>query len=408
MTIEERPPHPFVYTLLIAPFGVVGGYVTVAMVFLATRYGLTVEDGALLITAGVFPHVWKFLWAPIVDTTLTRKRWYWISVLFCTVGIVAMSAIPLSRANFALLEVVIFTTNLATTFLGMAVEGLIAHATPESQRGRVGGWFQAGNLGGTGIGGGAGLWMATHLPSPWMAGAALGLSFLGMASVLRYVPEAVADLRRTTVVGMMADVLVDLWQTVKSRRGLLCAALCVLPIGTGAASGVLAQAEVAEKWGVGEQIVSLVNGALGGGVSALGCLVGGEICARFSSRRVYAAVGVLMAGVAVAMALSPFVPTSYVVFNLLYSFVTGLAYAAFTGFVLDAIGKGAAATKYNVFASLSNTPIAYMGLVLAAVYQRYDSKAMLFAEAAAGLLGIAILAVVATLLRERRVVAQRA
>ena len=33
--------------------------------------------------------------------------------------------------------------------------------------------------------------------------------------------------------------------------------------------------------------------------------------------------------------------------------------------LFDAIGKGAAATKYNVFASLSNTPITYMGLVLA-------------------------------------------
>jgi hypothetical protein len=31
--------------------------------------------------------------------------------------------------------------------------------------------------------------------------------------------------------------------------------------------------------------------------------------------------------------------------------------------IVDAIGLGAAATKYNVFASLSNMPIAYMTLV---------------------------------------------
>src|SRR5690349_9520689 len=186
---SPRPPHPFAYTLLIVPFGAVSGYGSVAMAFLCTRFNLSVEDGAMLIAAGMFPHVWKFLWAPVVDTTLSRKRWYHISVALCAVGITAMSAVPMSKANLPLLEVVIFTASLASTLLGMSVEGLMAHATPPDQRGRVGGWFQAGNLGGSGLGGGAGLWMATNLPSPWMAGAVLGLVFIAGSVTLRFVPE---------------------------------------------------------------------------------------------------------------------------------------------------------------------------------------------------------------------------
>ena len=224
------------------------------------------------------PHVWKFFWAPIVDTKLTRKRWYVISAVVCAAGITAMSAIPLAKQNMFLLECVIFVTNLASTFLGMSVEGLMAHATPPEQRGRVGGWFQAGNLGGSGLGGGAGLWMATNLPSPWMSGAVLGLIFMAGSSMLRFVPDASADARATSLLGAMRGVLVELWQVAKSRSGILCTVLCILPIGTGAASGVLAQAAVAAKWGVGENTVSLVNGVLNGLVSALGCLVGGEIC----------------------------------------------------------------------------------------------------------------------------------
>lgn len=397
-----RVPHPIVYTVLTVPFGAVSGYVSVAMAFLATRFGLSVEDGALLIAAGMVPHVWKFFWAPIVDTKLTRKRWYVISAVVCAAGITAMSAIPLAKQNLFLLEGVIFVTNLASTFLGMSVEGLMTHATPPEQRGRVGGWFQAGNLGGSGLGGGAGLWMATNLPSPWMSGAVLGMIFMAGASMLRFVPDASADARATSLLGAIRSVLVELWQVAKSRGGILCTVLCILPIGTGAASGVLAQAAVAAKWGVGENTVSLVNGVLNGLVSALGCLVGGEICARFSSRRVYAAVGMLMAAVAAAMAVCPFVPSMYVVFILAYAFTTGLSYAAFTGFVLDAIGKGAAATKYNAFASLSNAPITYMGLVLAAAYTRLGAEGMLFTEAAGGLLGIVVLGVVAGALRARR------
>ncbi len=399
---DPRPPHPFAFTLLIVPFGAVSGYVSVAMAFLATQFGLDVTDAAVLIATGMLPHVWKFFWAPIVDTTLTRKRWYLITVVLCAVGIVAMSAVPLSKHTMPLLEGVIFITNLASTFLGMSVEGLMAHATPPAQRGRVGGWFQAGNLGGTGLGGGAGLWMATHLPAPWMSGAALGLFFLGGAAALRCVPEALAETRAGSLVSAMRGVVVELWETIKSRRGILCGVLCILPIGTGAATGVLAQAEVAAAWGVGEDTVALVNGVLNGVISALGCLVGGEICARFNPRVMYAVFGALMAAVAVAMAFTPFVPSTYVFFTLAYAFVTGLSYAAFTGFVLDAIGKGAAATKYNGFASISNAPIAYMGLILAEVFKQYAARGMLIAEAAFGVAGIVVLAVIAAALREKR------
>ena len=398
-----RAPHPFVYTVLIVPFGAISGYVTVAMAFLATQFQLTVEDGAQLIAAGMVPHVWKFFWAPIVDTTLTRKRWYLISVALCALGITAMSAIPLGKSNLFLLEAVIFITNLASTFLGMSVEGLMAHTTPPSQRGRVGGWFQAGNLGGSGLGGGAGLWMATHMPAPWMSGAVLGVLFLAGAAMLRFVPEAYAEARIGSLLHSMRAVLIEIWQMIQSRAGILCAALCILPIATGAATNVLSQAEVAAKWGVGENTVSLVNGVLNGLVSAFGCLIGGEICARFSSRRVYAAVGLLMAAVAAGMALAPFVPAMYVVFIMAYAFVTGLAYAAFTGFVLDAIGKGAAATKYNAFASLSNAPITYMGLVLAWAFTHWGAAGLLFTEAAAGVLGLIVFGAVAAAVYSRRV-----
>lgn len=389
-----KPPHPGCYTILIIPFGAMSGYVSVAMAFLCTRFELTVEQGAFLIASGMLPHVWKFLWAPVVDTTLSRKRWYLISAALCAVGITAMSAIPMSSANMNLLEGVIFTANLASTFLGMSVEGLMAHATPPDQRGRVGGWFQAGNLGGAGLGGGAGLWMATHLPSPWMSGAALGLFFMAGSVALWFVPEAAAEKRVGGLLPAVGGVVVELWQMIKSRAGLLCAVLCVLPMNTGAAAGVLAQAKVAANWGVAEDTVSLVNGLLNGAVSALGCLAASPLCTRFGSRMVYAAVALLMASVSVAMALAPFTPASYVSFTLVYAFVVGLSYTAFTGFVLDAIGKGAAATKYNAFASLSNAPITYMGLVLAWAQTHWGEKGLLYSDAAAGVFGLILLGMV--------------
>jgi MFS family permease len=393
MRDPARSIHPVVWSLLIVPFGAVSGFTSVAIAFLATRRGLTVTDGATVIAVGMLPHAWKFFWGPVADTTLTRKRWYLLSGAFCCAGIVLMSAIPLGPSTLHLIEAVVFMTSLATTFLGMAVEGLMAHLTAPDQRGRVGGWFQAGNFAGGGLGGGAGLWMVSHLPSPWMSGFVLSLAFAGCAAALWWLPDVQAESRDVALPRAIRNVGRDLWGVLKSRQGILCAILCFLPIGTGAASGVLAQAEVAAHWHAGEYEVELVNGLLVGLISAWGCLIGGWLCSRYPSRRVYATSGGLMAAVAAGMAMAPSTPAVFIIGGLAYSMVAGLAFAAFTGFVLEVIGAGAAATKYNIFAALSNTPITYMGLVLAWSVSRRGADGMLLMEAAAELIGIIILGV---------------
>ena len=61
-----------------------------------------------------------------------------------------------------------------------------------------------------------------------------------------------------------------------------------------------------------------------------------------------------------------------------YALITGLTYAGFSAVVLEAIGLGAAATKYNVFASLSNMPIAYMTVIEGWAQTRWNVSGMLF------------------------------
>src|ERR1035437_10339765 len=72
----QHPPHPIVYSVLIVPFGAVSGYLTVALAYSLSQSGMSVARVGLLIALYLTPQTWKFLWAPIVDTTLTRKSWY--------------------------------------------------------------------------------------------------------------------------------------------------------------------------------------------------------------------------------------------------------------------------------------------------------------------------------------------
>ena len=401
MTEPRRSPHPFVYTILVLPFGASAGYAQVTLAYLATKSGLSVQQGAVLVAASLFPQIWKFFWSPVADFTLSRRRWYLISCVMCAAGMFGTAAVPLSPGTFLLVESLVLASSFASTFLGFALEGLIAHLTAPADRGRVSGWYQAGNMAGTGVGGGLGLWLMSHLNHGWESGLIFATLTLGCAAVLPWVPDVPAESRGVSVGRAVGNVGADFWRMIRSRVGVLSAILCIVPVGTGAASGVLAQAEVAAKWGAGPSHVELVQGFLNGIISMIGSIVGGYGCVRLGGRLGYAVFGGIMAAIAAAMAFLPATPATFIWCSLAYAFATGLCYAAFSCFVLEAIGAGNAATKYNALASLSNTPIWYMGLVLAAVEERFGPRDMLLAESGFGVLGILVFAIFAGAWRER-------
>jgi len=92
----------------------------------------------------------------------------------------------------------------------------------------------------------------------------------------------------------------------------------------------------------------------------------------------------------------------YIGFTMTYALVTGLTYAGFSAVVLEAIGLGAAATKYNVFASLSNMPIAYMTVIEGWAQTRWNVSGRLFAEAFFATAGLAVFIAAAVTLTRRR------
>ena len=109
----------------------------------------------------------------------------------------------------------------------------------------------------------------------------------------------------------------------------------------------------------------------------------------------YLLFGVFLSVGAIAMAVTARTQTMFIVFTLLYAFIQGLNYASFSAVVLEAIGGGAAATKYNLYASLSNMPITYMTIVDGWGYERWHDNGLLLVDAAAGIIGVVIFAAVA-------------
>lgn len=387
---RSKVAHPIVWTILYMPFGAMSGFVSVALTFLATKNGLTITEASLLNGAQFVSQWLKWTWAPAVDVTLGPKRWYLVGTCASAIGVFWMAAMRMTEDTLPVLLAVIAFSSLLNSIVGMAIESIMAATTPPAEVGRTSAWFQAGNLGGAGLGGGLGLTLLETLPETWMAGAILGVAFVACGLALLAVPDVRGHRVPGGAVAAVRGVFGDLRALARTKGGLLSALICFLPLGTGAAQGVLTQSSVAEVWHARSVHVAWVQGYTAGAVTALGCFVGGWLCNRWHPRSAYAFIAVLMAIVAVGMGFAPKTVTTYVVGNLVYALVVGLAYAAFTAVVLSAIGTKSGATKYNLFASLSNFPIWWLGLVLGRVADLRGAAAMLYCEAALGVVAVGV------------------
>ena len=392
--------HPVLFLILLLPLGIASGYVTVTLAYLLSQAGVSVGAIAGLVALSLFPQTWKVLWAPIVDTTLTTKKWFLMSSVATGALMIATAILPRNPANLRLIEALVMLFCVGASVNAMAGEALMAHATSAEEKGRTGGWSQAGLLGGSGLGGGAGLWLAQHAGASWVSGGVLGAVCVLSSIAVLFLDEPPAEHRVTRYRQSVVNVAKDVWSVLRSRTGFLALVLMILPIGLGAAQNLWAA--VAGDWRASANVVALVNGALGGILSMGGCVFGGYACDLMDRKTAYCAFGVALAMCAVAMALAPRTEASFIVFTGLYAFILGFCYASFGAVTFEAIGRGAAATKYNLMASVSNISIAYLTVINGWAQTRWGSGGMLYIEAACGVVAVALFAIVAAAARALR------
>lgn len=409
--------HPYTWFVLNLPFGATSGFVSVMLGFILKQQGMSDAVIAGLVALNLLPHTWKVFWAPIADSTLTRKRWYILGNVISCATILGLAFVPITKGNLDVIKWLVFLNSLAITFVGMSVEGLMAHATPPAERGRAAGMFQAGNVGGAGFGGGLGLYLAENV-STQVAFIVIAAVLFACQFALRLVPEApklavaievqIEHVKRgwlgrliralLELLGRILEVFKELWSMVYSRRGVVALVLCFLPIGSAAAQNIFS-GQIATDWGASAELVATTSGLAAGIAATLGCIFGGWLSDKAGRRLAYMIGGAILAVIAIGMAVSPKNPTTYAIYNLAYQAGGGIAYGTFTGFVLDVIGKGAAATKYNLLASLSNIPILYMTKVDGWISTDHGPVTMLFGDAGSEIAGIVVFLLVLVIVR---------
>ncbi len=383
------------FMVLLVPFGLTAGFVGGALGPHLRAEGLSMTDVTAVTAATSLPHLIKFLWAPIVDLTLSRKAWYWIAATVVAGAYFGLTAIP-AHGHVGLMTALVIAQAVAATVLGMALDSLLAHHTTPEQKGKAAGWFQAGNLTGSAVGAAVGLWLIDHVDS-WLAGTVMAATVLGCGVGLFWIQER-GGRHGGQLCPALRRLLRDLWEVLSSRRGLIAVLLFAAPIGVGS----LPLQTAAGDWHVSHQLLEMFNGWISSPLVIVGCVLGGRLSDRMDRAYAYLLASLAIVVCTVPFGLLPHTPTVWVVVGGVYTLMTGVAYGAYGGFVLDTAGTGAVATKYNILASFANLPIWYMGRLDGIAYDRWNADGMVWFDAIVDLAGcIAVFAVIQLILRRR-------
>jgi MFS transporter, PAT family, beta-lactamase induction signal transducer AmpG len=392
---DSGVPGP-ILTILLLPGPLAYGFVTVTLGYVLAHHGFSVAAVAGLGALVLLPVVFSCLLAPIVDVTLTPRRWVLIGGGGAALVFVALGFLHIEPSSANLLRSLCVTAALLCALQGAAVVAAMVAMTPPSRRGALAGWAQIANLSGAALGGGLALWLVTHAGGVHTACLALaGTTLLACTPILalRIPPRTIEHRLGARVRATAADVA----QVMRSRAGVLAFMVQVLPAALGAATGLLPP--VAGQWHADADLVALVNGALRGLVTAPGCLLGGYLCSRWRHRTVYMWAALLFALGEAAMAVGPRTPIAFAAFTLAEAFILGVAFAGLAAITFDILDARTAATVSTFLTGASNIPLVVVGVVVGRVGTASGASGMLLTEATLGIVSVAAYASVASLWR---------
>ena len=135
---------PFVFFFLVLPYGISSGFVSITLPFVLTRAGFSVAIAASIVAIGISANLWRFLWGPIADLTLTARRWYLIGLSAAALTLFLLGLFPLNPDTVGMLMAIVFISQVASTFIVLPVGGLMAHTVANQAKGRAAGGMKLG------------------------------------------------------------------------------------------------------------------------------------------------------------------------------------------------------------------------------------------------------------------------
>ena len=380
------------------PYGIFQGFLQTPLPFLLRKQGFAVGEIASLLSLLMLPNMLYFLWSPVLDIGLRKRTWLLLTSTLSGLGLLA--AILVGRASPRTTVAILLAGCVINTLTSGCQGGLLAGSSGIRGKLRASGWLQVGNYGGVAMGGGLLLLLAERLPVRACAAAA-GLLVAAPSLAAFFLRKDRSSESRPN--HRLPQMWKEIRTTLFSRRTAPSLLVLLAPVGTGAASALLAG--LARDYGVGASRVIWVNGFAGGLLTILGCILASAFPAGWDRRGTYVFSGCLNGLAATVLWLGPARPGVYIIGTALYLFTAGLCYTSFTMLVVDTMGRAgvSAASRFTLLDSMANAPTILMTWVEGRGYHAFGPHGVPALDALANFTvgGVVLLVWMAHRARER-------
>lgn len=372
--------------LLTLPYGIALGWAFDSLPMVLIKNGFYPVPATLLVDLGLSIYAWHLLFAPVVDLSLSLRRWYGIGLGLAIVGIAPFCWLSLRPETSDVMKVLAGLSQVGALVILLAATGFMARHISADRMGRAAGWYQTGILGGQGI--------ALLCTSLLAGGVAWKIMFLveaalmmtGMIALFRL--PAGQPRKKEAIAQTAVQALADSRSWFRSSKGIFITLMALSPIGIGAAT---------VGWNIGvrlyaipESEMRLVIGPFSIVASLIGFQVGGWAADRFGEWTTWLRAATVLALLALLIAFCPSIRWLFDAGVLLYAFFAGICTAAFWAIILQAVSPTLVITKITLLSLLIGVPIYYMRAFDGIICDDYSFQFMLIGEALVSFLAIGV------------------
>ena len=192
--LSSKTGRIFLVTAFYLTEGAPIGFIWWAMPTLLRKENVAIDSITSLIAILVLPWIFKFVWAPLIDSLRNEKRgykfWIFISQLSMGVALLPLIFIP-PQNNFFLWGLFLFIHSFAAASQDVSIDAMVINVIAKNERGKLNGFMNAGMLIGRSIFGGGTLIIAYALGLNYMLILLAAIIFFTMLLLL-FVEEPIA------------------------------------------------------------------------------------------------------------------------------------------------------------------------------------------------------------------------
>jgi len=189
--LDSKLGRIFLVSILYLTEGAPIGFIWWAMPTLLRQQNVAIDSITSLTAILILPWIFKFVWAPLVDSLRNEKRGYrfWIfsSQLFMGLALVPLIFID-PQNNFFTWGLFLFIHSFAAATQDVSIDALVINVIAKNERGKLNGFMNAGMLIGRSLFGGGTLILAYELGLNYMIGLIVVL-IISVMSILIFVKE---------------------------------------------------------------------------------------------------------------------------------------------------------------------------------------------------------------------------